>query len=215
MNMNAETTLDRVMVALGIKAKDAPAVEIKLEQLKTLDGQATFDAEVFEVGMPIFVVTPDGNIAAPQGEYAMEDGTIVSVDEKGLIAEIATAEEEIPEAEVEMQNEPMKEATGKPTAENPPVDMTAKPKKLTESVIKTTEYSAEISDLKNEFESMKLKLSSLAEENAELKSRLSTEEAPRTYHSPEALNNKKTLLFQTGEQRVETTEDRVFKQLFS
>lgn len=212
--MNAETTLNRVMKALGIKADDNKSVEVKLEQVKTLDGQATFDAESFEVGMPIFVVTPDGNIPAPQGEFAMEDGTVVSVDDKGYIAEIATIEEETAPEEEMMQNAPMKEQTGKPVAENPPVDMTAKPKKLTESTIKTTEYSAEISDLRKEMEAMKLKLSSVMDENVELKGRLATEEAPRTHFSPEAKNSK-GLLFKTGEKREETTKDRVFRQLFS
>ena len=210
---NAETTLDRVMIALGIKSKESESININLEQMKTLDGQATFDAETFEVGSPIFVITPDGNIPAPQGEFAMEDGTIVTVDDKGYIAEIASMEEEMPEEEVEMQNAPMKEATGKPTAENPPVDMAAKPKKLTESVIKTTEFSAEVSELKNEFEALRLKLSSLADENAELKGRLASEEAPRTYHSPEK-GNANSIKFKLGENRLETTEDRVFKQLF-
>jgi len=210
--MNAETTLDRVMIALGIKSKESESININLEQMKTLDGQATFDAEVFEIGSPIFVVTPDGNIPAPQGEFAMEDGTVVTVDEKGYIAEISSAEEEAPEEEM-MQSNPMKEATGKPVAENPPMDMTAKPKKLTESVIKTTEFSAEVSDLKKDFEALKLKLSSLADENAELKSRLATEEAPRTYHSPEK-TNANSLQFKLGEKRQETTQDRVFNQLF-
>ena len=213
--MNAETALDRVMVALGVKAKEVPAVEVKLEQMNTLDGQATFDAESFEVGSPVFVVTQDGNIAAPMGEFAMEDGTIISVDDKGYIVEISTPEEEMPEEEIEMQYAPMKEQTGKPVAENPPVDMTAKPKKLTESVIKTTEYSAELAEFKKELDTMKLKLSSVMDENEELKNRLASEEAPRTFHSPEAGNQKKALLFKTGEQRTETTTDRVFKQLFS
>jgi hypothetical protein len=209
--MNAETTLDRVMIALGIKSKESEAININLELLKTADGQATFDADTYEIGSPIFVVTPDGNIPAPAGEFAMEDGTIITVDDKGYIAEIASAEEEAPE--MEMQNAPMKAETGKPTAENPPMDMTAKPKKLTESVIKTTEFNAELSNLKNEFEALKLKLSSLADENAELKGRLASEEAPRTYHSPEK-GNVNSLQYKLGENRVETTEDRVFKQLF-
>lgn len=211
---NAETTLNRVMVALGIKAKETPAIEVNLEQMKTLDGQATFDAESFEIGSPIFVITPDGNIPAPQGEYAMEDGTIVSVDDKGYISEIASAEAEVVEEEVEMQNAPMKEQTGKPVAENPPVDMTAKPKKLTESVIKTTEYSDQLAEFKKELDAMKMKLSSVTEENEELKNRLASEEAPRTYHSPEKGNNK-AIAFQMGSRRAETTTDRVFKQLFS
>jgi hypothetical protein len=203
--MNAETTLDRVMIALGIKSKESESININLETMKTLDGQATFDAETFEVGSPIFVVTQDGNIPAPQGEFAMEDGTIVSVDDKGYIAEISSAEEEAPEEEVAVVEEPMEEM--------PMEETMAKPKKLTESVIKTTEFSAEVSNLKKEFEALKLKLSSLADENNELKGRLASEEAPRTYHSPEK-SNANSLQYKLGEKRAETTQDRVFKQLF-
>jgi len=210
--MNAETTLDRVMVALGIKQKETPSIKVELEIMKTLDGQATFDADTYEVGSPIFVVTQDGNIPVPMGEYQMEDGSVISVDDKGYIAEIATMEEETAPEEEMMQNAPMKEATGKPTAGEPPMDM-AKPKKLTESMIKTTEYSAEISDLKKDFEALKLKLSSIADENAELKNRLATEEAPRTHFSPESKVQKQN--FQLGNRREENTTDRVFKQLFS
>jgi len=203
--MNAETTLDRVMIALGIKSKESESININLETMKTMDGQATFDAETFEVGSPIFVVTQDGNIPAPQGEFAMEDGTIVSVDDKGYIAEISSAEEEAPEEEVAVVEEPMEEM--------PMEETMAKPKKLTESVIKTTEFSAEVSNLKKEFEALKLKLSSLADENNELKGRLASEEAPRTYHSPEK-SNANSLQYKLGEKRAETTQDRVFKQLF-
>jgi hypothetical protein len=203
--MNAETTLDRVMIALGIKSKESESININLETMKTLDGQATFDAETFEVGSPIFVVTQDGNIPAPQGEFAMEDGTIVSVDDKGYIAEISSAEEEAPEEEVAVVEEPMEEM--------PMEETMAKPKKLTESTIKTTEFSAEVSNLKKEFEALKLKLSSLADENNELKGRLASEEAPRTYHSPEK-SNANSLQYKLGEKRAETTQDRVFKQLF-
>jgi regulator of replication initiation timing len=203
--MNAETTLDRVMIALGIKSKESESININLETMKTLDGQATFDAETFEVGSPIFVVTQDGNIPAPQGEFAMEDGTIVSVDDKGYIAEISSAEEEAPEEEVVVEEAPMEEM--------PMEETMAKPKKLTESTIKTTEFSAEVSNLKKEFEALKLKLSSLADENNELKGRLASEEAPRTYHSPEK-SNANSLQYKLGEKRAETTQDRVFKQLF-
>lgn len=198
--MNANETLNRVMVALGIKA-ETPSVEVNLASLKTADGQATFDAETFEVGSAIFVVTEDGKIPAPQGEYEMEDGTVVSVDDKGYISEIATKEEEMPEA---MQNEPMKEQI---------VEEMAKPKKLTETTTKTTEFSAELSAIREELNSLKLKLSSVTEERDELVSRLASEEAPRSFHSPEStpLNSIK---FKIGERRAETVTDRVFNQLF-
>jgi cellobiose phosphorylase len=194
------------MVALGIKS-EAPAVEVNLASMKTMDGQATFDAESFEVGSAIFVVTEDGKIPAPQGEYAMEDGTIVKVDDKGYIVEISTKEEEAPEAIVEetvMEDAPMKEQI---------VEEMAKPKKLTETTTKVSEFSAEISEIREELNALKMKLSSVTEERDELVSRLASEEAPRSFHSPEA-NPVNSIKFKIGEKRAESVTDRVFNQLF-
>ena len=204
--MNANETLNRVMVALGIKA-EAPAIEVSLASMKTMDGQAIFDAETFEVGSAIFVVTEDGKIPAPMGEYEMEDGTIVSVDDKGYIIEIASKEAEVKEEIVEeviAEDMPMKEQI---------VEEMAKPKKLTETMIKTTEFSAEISEIREELNALKLKLSSAIEERDELKSRLASEEAPRSFHSPESAPAH-SVKFKIGEKRAETVTDRVFNQLF-
>lgn len=206
--MNANETLNRVMVALGIKA-EAPAVEVNLASMKTMDGQAIFDAETFEVGSAIFVVTEDGKIPAPMGEYEMEDGTVISVDDKGYIIEIASKEEEVKEEmpmveEVVAEDMPMKEQI---------VEEMAKPKKLTETTTKTTEFSAEISEIREELNALKLKLSSVSEERDELKSRLASEEAPRSFHSPES-SPAHSIKFKIGEKRAESVTDRVFKQLF-
>lgn len=204
--MNANETLNRVMVALGIKA-EAPAVEVNLASMKTEDGQATFDADTFEVGSAIFVVTEDGKIPAPMGEYAMEDGTIVKVDDKGYIVEISTKEEEVmeePIIEEVMQDEPMKEQI---------IEEMAKPKKLTETTTKVSEFSAELSEIREELNALKMKLSSVTEERDELVSRLASEEAPRSFHTPEAtLVN--SIKFKIGEKRAESVTDRVFNQLF-
>lgn len=67
--MNAETILDRIMVKLGM-AEEPKAVE--LAQVKTEDGQAIFEADTFAVGEAVFIVTEDGKIAAPAGEFALK-----------------------------------------------------------------------------------------------------------------------------------------------
>jgi len=109
MSMNAESILDRIMVKLGINEP----VAVALEQVKTEDGQAIFEADAFEVGQAVFIVTEDGKIPAPAGEFAMEDGNIVEVDENGVIVEIAKKEAEVAEEEiveeVEAQDDIMKE----------------------------------------------------------------------------------------------------------
>ena len=67
--------------------------EIKLEQ-QTLENGAILEAESFEAGQEIFIVSEDEKIAVPVGEYQMEDGRILVVAEEGLIAEIKAEEEE-------------------------------------------------------------------------------------------------------------------------
>ena len=89
----------------------------------------------------------------------------------------------------------------------------AKPKKLTETTTKVSEFSAEISEIREELNALKMKLSSVTEERDELVSRLASEEAPRSFHSPEA-NPVNSIKFKIGEKRAESVTDRVFKQLF-
>ena len=56
---------------------------------------AQLEAEAFENGNPVFVVTEDGEkMPLPSGEYEMEDGTILVVDEDSQIAEVKTKSEE-------------------------------------------------------------------------------------------------------------------------
>ena len=59
--------------------------------------------EKLEVGMPLMVIDEAGNeLPAPNGEHQLEDGTMVTVEE-GIITEIATKEEEMPEEEVPLE----------------------------------------------------------------------------------------------------------------
>ena len=75
--------------------------EVKLEQAK-LDNGTVIEADAFESGNEVFIVTEDEKVALPIGEYALEDGKILVVEEEGLISEIKDAEaEEETEEEVE------------------------------------------------------------------------------------------------------------------
>ena len=81
--------------------------EVKLEQ-QTLENGAILEAESFEAGKEIFIVSEDEKIAVPVGEYQMEDGRILVVAEEGLIAEIkAEEEEEVEEVEAKDEEEEM------------------------------------------------------------------------------------------------------------
>ena len=92
--------------------------EVKLEQ-QTLENGAILEAESFEAGQEIFIVSEDEKIAVPVGEYQMEDGRILVVAEEGLIGEIKAEEEEeeVEEVEAKEEEEEMAYATKEELAE--------------------------------------------------------------------------------------------------
>ena len=91
--------------------------EVKLEQAK-LDNGTVIEADTFESGVEVFIVTEDEKVALPVGEYALEDGKLLVVTEEGIISEIKEAEEETEEVEeVEAQEEEMGYATKEELAE--------------------------------------------------------------------------------------------------
>jgi len=211
--MNATETLNRVLATLGLKSEEAVAVE--LAQVKTEDGQATFESDNFAVGEAVFIVTPDGNIPCPEGEFALENGNTMTVDANGTIVEIATKEEEAPEEEpmveeVVAEDQPMKDQI----AEMPMAKKVVKSK----TEMEESYFSKQMSELEAKFEArlsaLEMEKMQLSAENKELTERLANEPAPHTLHNPEA-NNPKKLQFHIGNRREETIKDRVFNQLFN
>jgi len=123
--------INALLRKIGLKA-----VEVKLEQIMTADGQAALEAEMFEAGQPVFIVNEDERIPLPVGEYAMADDMILKVAEEGIIASYEKKEMEAEEPaaeEVEAEEKEEVEASSEqPTA-----------KKIVESVSKETYFSAE------------------------------------------------------------------------
>ena len=122
--------------------------EVELAQAK-LDNGTVLEAESFEAGQPIFIVSEEDRIAVPVGEYQMEDGRILVVAEEGVIGEIkeaaAEVEEEAPSVEVEV------EAAVEPTMED----------KIKEMVMPLIEeMKAELSAIKEEMAKKKQEMSS-------------------------------------------------------
>jgi len=100
--MNTNDMISKIKEVVGLSE------EIKLEQ-QTLENGAILEAESFEAGKEIFIVSEDEKIAVPVGEYQMEDGRILVVAEEGLIAEIKAEEEEVEEVEAKEEEEDKKE----------------------------------------------------------------------------------------------------------
>lgn len=73
-------------------------IEVKLEEMK-LENGTIVSAESFEKGKEIFIVTDDEKVAMPVGEYLLENGNLVVVEEEGKIADVREVSDEVPAKE--------------------------------------------------------------------------------------------------------------------
>jgi hypothetical protein len=94
--MKANNILNRILAELS------SIREVKFEQM-TLENGAVLEAESFEAGNEVFVVSGDDRVAAPIGEHLLEDGRVLVITEEGVIAEIKEAAAEAEEVEVEVE----------------------------------------------------------------------------------------------------------------
>lgn len=182
------------------------AVIVELAQMKLADGVTILEADSFEAGMEVYVVTPDGNVPVPVGEYELENGMILVVATEGMIEEIkeVTAEEEV------VSPENPEEATGGEPAEE--AQMERQPKRTIESVVKEHHFSSEIETLKAELSKLKEENESLAKEIEGKKVELSTPAVEAISYNPE--NEAKVEVFRYSSKRNQSSIDRVLGKLY-
>ena len=193
--------LNKIKTYLGEEATDiVNDVEQSQEKVELatakLDNGTVLEAEAFEAGKEIFIITEDDKVALPVGDYTMEDGKMLVVAEEGIIAEIKDLDEE---AEVEAEEE--KEEMGYVTKEE-----------LAEAV---SEIKAMIEDMKKEemseevVEEAEVELSE--ELPKEVKEELSEPAAEPIAHNPEQKNNNIGVKF--AQNRKQTTLDKVMSKI--
>lgn len=142
------------------KIKALLSNEIKLEQMLMGDGVTKIEADSFEAGKEVFVVTEDEQkIAVPVGEYELEDGRILVIVEEGIISEVKEKEEEVEE---EVKEEEVTEEM--PVEEEMSEAPVATPKKTIESIVKETFFS-EMEKLQKENDELKAELAKLSKVN--------------------------------------------------
>lgn len=73
---------------------------LKFEEA-TLEDGTIISADSFDIGNEVFIVVEDERQAMPIGEYVFADGTLLVVEEEGIIARIGIPEEEVVEEVVE------------------------------------------------------------------------------------------------------------------
>ena len=185
--------LNKVKELVGVEASE----EVKLAQA-TLENGTVIESEDFAVGSEVFIVTDDEKVALPVGDYTLEDGEQLKVEEEGIIASIGAAEEpteEPAEEEVEAAEEEMAYATKEELAEV---------KSMIEDIKAMIEKKDEMSEEVKEEETDKEELSKVEEVEEKV-------ELEKVTHNPEAEAQKEIKLF--GQKRQPTTMDRVFSRI--
>ena len=190
--MKATEILNKAKELLSIQEE-----EVKLAQAN-LENGTVIETDEFAEGKEVFIVTEDERVALPVGDYTLEDGQVLIVEEEGIIASIGAAEEAPAEEEVEAEQ--------------------------VEAAEEEMEYAtkAELSEIKEMVEEIKAMLEpkeemsadKLAEEAVEdiveeVKEELS--EVERVNHNPEASADKELNLY--SQKQGTTTFDRVLSKL--
>lgn len=200
--MEYKSTKNRVKAVLGF--------QINLAQMTLEDGVTIIEAEEFAPDFSVGIVTADGVVPMPVGEYTLEDGKVLVVAVEGIIAEVKDAmpKEPAQEAPVEVNVE----AEASPQAPAPQA------KRVVESVSKET-FFAEIEKLRTE---LSLQINEVKSENESLKSekealevKLNSQEegAEPIVQNPEA--EEKVQGFSFGQNRPETIQDKVYEKMFN
>lgn len=169
--MKANNILNRILAELS------SIREVKFEQI-TLENGAVLEAEAFEAGNEVFVISGEDRIAAPVGEHLLSDGRVLVITEEGIIAEIkeAAAEEPTVEVEVEASAEEVELAEVEVKEEAPAIEG------IIEELVK------ELAEMREELKSIREEMGGYAkkEEMSAIKAELSAAPAAKPIkHNPE------------------------------
>lgn len=186
--MKANNILNRILAELS------SIREVQFAQM-TLENGTVLEAESFEAGNEVFVISGDDRVAAPIGEHLLDDGRILVITEEGVVAEIKTKLEE--EVEVEAQAE---EPTELAEVEEAPAVVA-----IIEKVLE------EVAMMREEMKAMRDEMGGYAkkEEMAAVKAELSAAPAAKAIkHNPETKQVTKM-----SANRPERTIDRVLARI--
>jgi hypothetical protein len=96
MNKEIKDALKTIKTFLGM--------EVKLEQMKLVDGNTVIEADSFEPGASVMILVPESEaVPLEVGKYELEDGRLLIVEEKGMIAAIEDMPKEAEEEEMPVE----------------------------------------------------------------------------------------------------------------
>ena len=199
--MNSNDMINQIKTLLGMEAKLAQA---------KLENGTVIEAEDMTEGNEIFIVTEEERIAMPIGEYQLEDGQVLIVEEEGIIASVG-AKEEAPEEEVEAEiAEDLSEEVNEELSEETTEEVTEEnlEEEKEEMGYATKEDLAEVKSMIEDIKAM-IQKEEMSEEVSEEKEELSAVE--KVTHNPETEDKKLNFLY--GQSRTQNTMDRVMSKI--
>lgn len=179
------------VTAPQVEVEASETSEVKLAQMSLEDG-TILEAEAFEADNEVFIITEDEKIALPVGEYALEDGKILVVEDEGIIKEIKELEgEEMPEEEAA-----------------PAEEVEASEEVQFATMNDLNELKAMVSELKDMMAKQEL---SKQEEVEQLKEELSAPAAEPLKHNPEKAEAQNS--FKISAKRTMSTRDNALARI--
>ena len=177
-------------------------IEVKLDEMK-LENGTVVEAESFESGREIFIVTDDERVALPVGEYILEDSRLLVVEEEGMISDVREVSDEVPEEEEETED---MADEGNYVTKDSFREMEAKIQNLEDAIADLKSDKVEASD-----DSSTLKSRTVKEEFSAEK--LSSEPAAEAIkHNPEG-ETLKEMKFVYSPNRIESSLDRILNKI--
>jgi len=201
--MKATEMLNKIKTFLGEETadivNDVEAQEkVELATAK-LENGTVLEAEAFEAGQEVFIITEDDKVALPVGDYTLEDGKMLVVAEEGIIAEIKDLDEEEAPAEEEVEAEDLgyvtKEELAEAVSEIKAMIEDMKKEEMSEEVVEEATDEVELSE----------------ELPTEVKEELSEPAAEPIAHNPEQKNNNIGVKF--AQNRKPSTLDKIMSKI--
>ena len=192
--MKATEILKNIKTFLGEETLEE--VKVELAQAK-LENGTIVESESFKAGDEIFIITDDEKVAMPVGEYVMEDGKLLVVEEEGIIADYRVVSDDVPQKEDELEE---KEEMDEEAAVYDWKGMEKRIKNLEDAIADLKSKMGEKEDFEKVEDKVKQELSE-------------TPAAEPISHNPEMEDKKINLKY--AQNRKQTSLDRVLSKMYN
>ena len=218
--MKANDMLNKIKTIIGGIELTEEVKEVQLAEMKLQNGTVV-EAEEFKEGEAIFIKSDDERIAMPVGEYVLEDGKLLVVEEEGIIADMRDVSDDVPAKEEASEEEVKEEMAEEELDEEAAVyDWEGMEKRIKNLEDAIADLKADKVDAPKEVEASEELSEEVKEEIKEdvevetVKEELSAVEtiAP-VKHNPEAKNESKFTLKKNN--YPETLQSRIYAKLNS